>query len=47
MRLKEALINFQEDIQNTVSYLKSIGIEENYLFGSIARNEYNDSSMPQ
>ena len=44
MRLNETPINFHQDLHNAVSYLNSIGIEEIYLFGSIARNETNDSS---
>lgn len=44
MRLKEAPINFHEDLHNVVIYLNSIGIEEIYLFGSIARNEANETS---
>ncbi|QEN03380.1 nucleotidyltransferase domain-containing protein [Thiospirochaeta perfilievii] len=44
MRLDETPINFQKDLHNAVGYLNSIGIEEIYLFGSIARNEANDKS---
>lgn len=44
MRLNEAPINLQKDLHNAVSYLNSIGIEEIYLFGSIARNEANEDS---
>jgi predicted nucleotidyltransferase len=44
MTLNETPINFQEDIHNAVSYLTSIGIDEIYLFGSIARNEATEAS---
>ncbi|MGL1890633.1 MAG: nucleotidyltransferase domain-containing protein [Spirochaetaceae bacterium] len=44
MNLNEAPSEFQEDISNLVSYLNSIGLEEVYLFGSLARNEATDDS---
>lgn len=44
MRIRDTPISFRKDLQNVVSYLNSIGIEEIYLFGSIARNEANEDS---
>lgn len=35
---------FQKDIQEAVSYLKSIGCSEIYLFGSLASGDATESS---
>ncbi len=39
MNLSDTPDQFHKDISSAVSYLNSIGLEEVYLFGSIARNE--------
>ncbi len=44
MNLSETPFQFHKDISNVVSYLNSIGLEEIYLFGSIARNEATEDS---
>jgi len=44
MTISDTPFQFHEDISNAISYLNSIGLEEIYLFGSIARNEATENS---
>ncbi len=44
MNLNETPFQFHKDISNAISYLNSLGLEEIYLFGSLARNEANEDS---
>lgn len=44
MTLSDTPKQFHKDISNAVSYLNSIGLEEVYLFGSLAKNEATEDS---
>ncbi len=46
MTLSDTPQQFHKDISSAVSYLNSLGLDEVYLFGSLAKNEAtNDSDI--